>query len=76
MVASASLLPLNNNVASLVIASPTTPVSSLSAVITGAGGGTESTLMLKSTDNAEILPARSVDCAVRIYAPSAKLTAL
>ena len=68
----ASAVPVSVRVLSLVMPSPTVPVSVENAAIAGALGAAVSTVTLKAAEAALVLPAASVAVAVKLWLPFAK----
>ena len=62
-------MPVSVSVLSLVMWSPTTPVSGENEAIVGATGATVSTVTESAVEAALVLPATSVAVAVRLWAP-------
>src|ERR1035437_5079303 len=65
----ASAAPVSVSVLTLVMWSPTTPLSGENDVMAGALGGTVSTVTAKADEATPVLPAASVAVAVRLWAP-------
>src|ERR1035437_9435513 len=65
----ASAAPVSVSVLTLVIWSPTTPLSGENDVMAGALGATVSTVTAKADEATPVLPAASVAVAVRLWAP-------
>ena len=65
----ASAVPLSVSVLSLVMWSPTVPLSVENEAMVGATGATVSTVTARTDDAAPVLPAASVAVAVRLWAP-------
>ena len=65
----ASAVPESVSVLSLVMRSPTTPLSVENEAMVGATGATVSMVTLKAVEAAPVLPAASVAVAVRLWAP-------
>ena len=68
----ASAVPVSVRVLSLVMPSPTVPLSVENEAIAGEPGGAVSTVTVKAADAALVLPAASVAVAVRLWPPFAK----
>ena len=67
----ASAVPVSVSVLSVVMPSPTVPVSFENEAIAGAFGAAASTVTLKAAEAALVLPAASVAVAVRLWLPFA-----
>ena len=67
----ASAVPVSVSVLSLVMPSPTVPLSVENEVMLGAAGAVVSIVTLIAADAAPVLPAASVAVAVRLCAPFA-----
>ena len=65
----ASAVPVSVRVLSLVMPSPTTPLSVENEAMAGATGATVSMVTLSASEAALVLPAASVAVAVRLWAP-------
>ena len=65
----ASALPVSVSVLSLVMPSPTIPLSVENEAIAGATGAVVSMVTLSALEAALVLPATSVAVAVRLWAP-------
>ena len=70
-VALASAVPLKVSVLSLVMPSPTVPLSVVNEAIVGAAGAAMSMVTLSAADATPVLPAASVAVAVRLWLPLA-----
>ena len=68
----ASAVPVRVSVLSLVMPSPTVPLSVENAAIAGALGAAASTVTPKAAEAALVLPAASVAVAVRLCVPFAR----
>ena len=68
----ASAVPVSVSVLSLVMRSPTTPLSVENEAMVGATGATVSMVTLKAAEAAPVLPATSVAVAVRLWVPLAQ----
>ena len=67
----ASAVPVSVSVLSLVMWSPTVPLSLENEVIVGATGAAVSIVTASAVEAAPVLPAASVAVAVRLWAPFA-----
>ena len=67
----ASAVPVSVRVLSLVMWSPTTPLSVENEAMVGATGAVVSMVTLSAAEAAPVLPAASVAVAVRLWAPLA-----
>ena len=65
----ASAVPVSVSVLSLVMPSPTVPLSVENEAMVGATGAAVSTVTLSAVEAAPVLPATSVAVAVRLWAP-------
>ena len=67
----ASAVPVSVSVLSLVMPSPTVPLSVENEAMVGATGAVVSIVTLSAAEAAPVLPAASVAVAVRLWAPFA-----
>ena len=68
----ASAVPVSVSVLSLVMPSPTVPLSVEKEAMVGATGATVSMVTLSAVEAALVLPAASVAVAVRLWVPLAR----